>query len=164
MLNNIESFVEGLEVKELKELSKRLIENSPIGMLLLNDSFEVVIKNNLIDKYFVSKITSDCALIGTVFNCENLINSEDVCGCKRQCRKCKLRNTLQSVFDHNKALKNIQVNKNITVNNKKHTKWLELTISPVMMGKKTFLGVSVLDLTEFMDYKIEFEMSKILSS
>jgi hypothetical protein len=164
MLNSVEHFLEDLEIKELKKLSKDFIENSPIGMILLDESFNVILKNNLIDKYFMNKITSSSKLIGSVFNCENLLNSEDICGCKRQCRKCMLRNTLQSVFDHNKTLKNIRINKNITLNNKKYTKWLDLTISPILMGSKTFLGVSILDLTEFMNYKIEFEMSKILSS
>lgn len=159
----VEDFIGNLEAEELKELSVEFINNNPLGIILLSESFEVIFKNDLLDQFFRNQLRNDAVFLGNILNCEYVANSSDLCGTKRQCKSCKLRNSLKTAANYNKKLKNVQFSRTFIINYNKVTKWFNMTIIPTKIDEKKYLWLSLIDLTEFMKYKIQVEMSKILN-
>lgn len=162
MKGYIETLIKDINLKELQELSWDLIDKTQVGLVFLNDSFEVLQKNELACKYFINQMTEEKKLIGAFLNCETLYESDALCGSKRQCRTCKLRNSLKTAFDYNRTLESIQITKTIVVDQKKYKKWIELTVSPMKIGIDKYLRLSIVDVTELINHKIENELSKLL--
>lgn len=162
MKGYIENLIKDIDKREFEKFSTHLINKTPVGLIFLNDSFEVLHKNEFACKYFMNQMTEKKKLIGDFVNCEALHESDDLCGSKRQCRTCKLRNSLKTAYDYNRTLESIQITKTIIVDQIKYKKWIELSISPIKIGLCKYLGVSIVDVTELMNYKIDYELSKLL--
>lgn len=149
--------------EESERLMKQFIDFNPIGSLILNDSFEILSINETLKSYFEFDINQDEDYFGNIFKCQYLANSNESCGSKKQCANCKIRNSIINAFEFSRVIKNLQVNKWFFTNGEKVIKWFDMTIVPIDMNGTSFVWISLIDLTELMKYKIEFELNQVLS-
>ena len=148
--------------EESERLMKQFIDFNPIGSLILNDSFEILSINETLKSYFEFDINLDENYFGNIFKCQRLENSGESCGSKKQCANCKIRNSIINAFEFSRVIKNLQVNKCFYINGEKIVKWFEMTIVPIDMNETSFVWIALIDLTELMKYKIEFELNQVV--
>ena len=144
-------------------LIKQIIEQNPIGSLILNDSLEILSINETLKGYFKYDINETENYFGNIFKCQFLQNSNEACGMMKRCGNCKIRNSIMSAFEFKRVVKNLQVNKWFIINGEKNIKWFDMTIVPIEIKEKNYVWISLIDLTELMKYKIEFELNQVLS-
>lgn len=149
--------------EESLRLIKQFIEFNPIGSIILNNKLEIVLTNKQTNLYFDGNIDLAGNFFGNIFHCQVVSNNEAYCGTKHQCSNCKIRNSLVNALNYNRVIRNVQVNKSFVIDGVKKTKWFDMTIVPIEVRSESYLWVSLIDLTELMKYKIEFEMNAILS-
>lgn len=149
--------------EESSSLLKEFIELNPIGSLILNERLEIISINERIKSYFDGDVNLAGDFFGNVFSCQIVHDGKDLCGTKRQCSSCRIRNSLLNALEHKRVINNLHVNKGFVVHGIKQIKWFDMTIVPIEIRMRKYLWVSLIDLTELMKYKIEFEMNAILN-
>lgn len=139
-----------------------LIDNSPIGMLLLNSQTEVVYANEVMETYFEYFPENKSSQFGNLFNCQIVSNEENICGTKRQCSNCKIRNSIKNAIQHNRAIKDIKVHKTFIKNGITQNKWLDVAIVPIEIEDALNLVVYINDITESAKYQINLDMDALM--
>lgn len=146
------------------ELLKTFVNLNPIGTLLVDKEFKVRYINDTLIEYFDNNVELTQEKIGNTLNCKYIKTPESFCGTKRQCAHCIIRNSMKSALKFNRTIKNVQLKKSFVIKDVEMVKWFDMTITPLKIGNETLLWVSLVDLTEYMKYKIEFEMNTLLGS
>lgn len=149
--------------EESSKLMKQFIELNPIGSIILNEHFEIVNINERVKNYFEGDINLAENFFGNIFNCHTVYGNQGICGTKHQCSNCKIRNSLLNALEQNQIIKNLHVNKIFVGKGIQQIKWFDMTIVPIEIRMQKYLWLSLIDLTELMRYKLEFEMNTILS-
>ncbi|OJV63102.1 MAG: hypothetical protein BGO41_10395 [Clostridiales bacterium 38-18] len=155
---------------EFEEISKgcdsdvliNLIDNAPIGMILLNEQTEVIYANEAMASYFEYSPEGDHQQFGNLFNCQIVSNAEEDCGTKRQCTNCKIRNNIKNAIRYRRAIKDIKVHKAFINNGITHNKWLDISIVPIVRTDEIQLILFINDITESAKYHIDFEMDQLM--
>lgn len=160
-MNTVHLF-ESLE-GESADLFSQLVDLNPIGNLLINESLEIVNINNTLKRYFDNDLELTKKYFGDIFRCGYLNSETEKCGYLVQCEHCEIRHGLLEALESNRPIKNLQINKPFFINGKRTMKWFDMTIVPIVFKKKHYLWISLIDLTELMKYKIQFEMNRAIN-
>ncbi len=139
------------------------IEINPLGSIVLNDQFEVIHINAQMKQYFENDVNLSDNFFGNIFSCNQIEGTKSFCGTTNQCKNCNLRNKVIESMETKNTIRNILWSNKFILHNKIITKWFDITLVPLMIGKMSVLWVSMMDLTELMSYKIEHEMTHIMT-
>jgi GGDEF domain-containing protein len=139
---------------------KQIAELNPNGSMILNDHLEIVRTNQRVREYFEGDQAEAERYFGNAFRCEYVTGETTLCGIKKECANCKIRNSMLNALNLKCVVRHVQVHKAFVLNGKKKVKWFDLTISPIEMRGKTFLWLSLFDLTELMAHKLELEVQE----
>lgn len=145
------------------KIFNEFIEINPIGSIVLNEHYEIVYINEKMRGYFDGNLNLAKDLFGNIFRCSQVEGTNSNCGTIRQCKNCNLRNNVMESMEKKTVIRNILWSNNFTVDNEIVLKWFDITLVPMKIGEKQFLWASMIDLTELMNYKIEYEMTHILT-
>lgn len=146
---------------ETKKLFRYFIDSNPIGSLFLNDKMEVIYINECLIGYFEGNVEIAQKYFGNMFSCVHTVGSNAACGSLEQCRHCDIRNSVERAVNEQRKIKNVQINQPFFIKGKERYKWFDMTVSPMTIKDKQYIWVSLIDLTDLMQYKIEFEMNAV---
>lgn len=126
-----------------------VFDAAPNCMLLIDENMIVTRANDTI-KQFVQKEYRQIInqKLGNVLGCINSTRNEKGCGNSRLCQKCPLYETITSVLDSGKPIRNVEAHTTLNINEKKITPWLRISAKPVIMDGCKYVVVMIDDITE----------------
>lgn len=139
-----------------------IMEISPCGNLLLDVTFNVVYANRKLDVLFDGERQTTINQFGNLFRCENAGQDESGCGTHRQCSNCPIRSSARVALSENRAVENVQVIRTFVGVLNKKTRWLNMAFTPVEIDRVNYLWVTLIDLSEMMNYKVEKYLNQSL--
>lgn len=145
------------------KIFSQFIDINPIGSIVLNTQYEIVYINDQMKQYFEGKIDLTGDFFGNIFRCNQVEGRNLNCGTAAQCGNCNLRSKVIQCLETTTTIRNILWSNNFIIKGEKVLKWFDVTLVPLMVGSKLYIWVSMIDLTELMRYKIDYEMNHILS-
>jgi PAS domain S-box-containing protein len=122
-----------------------VFEASPIGMLLLNEKYEVTKINGVIEKLVGQYRLGDQP--GNLFRCIHSLEDPKGCGHSLFCPKCPIRNAIKTTLDHGHSARCAEVLSTFLIDGKKTDIWLEVNTEPVVLDGKKCVIVAIDDIT-----------------
>lgn len=138
------------------------MEMSPNGKLLLDSDLNVVYANRKLSVLFEGEKQAALKQFGNLFKCENAAQDENGCGTHKQCSNCPIRSSALVALSENRPIENVQVIRTFVVALKKKTRWFNMAFTPVELDQVKYLWVSLIDLSEMMNYKVEKYLNQSL--
>ncbi|MDD2371509.1 MAG: PAS domain S-box protein [Firmicutes bacterium] len=87
-----------------------LFDDSPIGILIVDENFDIVMCNDFLFKLFKAKPENYIGKrFGNVFKCVNTMENKELCGTTLECNVCSLRNGVLSILSEKGRKKEIIV-------------------------------------------------------
>lgn len=145
------------------KIFSQFIDINPVGSIVLNTQYEIVYINDQMKQYFEGEIDLTGDFFGNIFGCNQVEGSTLNCGTVAQCVNCNLRSKVVQCLETTTTVRNILWSNNFIIKGEKVLKWFDVTLVPLMFGHQMYIWVSMIDLTELMRYKIDYEMNHILS-
>lgn len=146
-------FSDALQSGQLSGEFQYLLDKNPLGMLFLDENYEITYTNEQLDAYFLNDLDLSARNFGNIFHCEFVAESSGLCGSTKQCRNCKMRNSAIKSKQQGLTIKNVRVKRSFNIRNNRSTKWLDMTFAPFTLGQNNYTWVSILDLTQLMHAK-----------
>ena len=136
-----------------------IINNTPIGMILMDSNFIIKKVNESILKIF-SKNDEDVLgyRFGEAFGCT--VYGECYNKTSEICLTCAFRTTLEKAFEYNENLKNIEYENKFIINNELQSLWLRINCVPIHLNGEFEILVVVDDITQRKNHEIELERSR----
>ncbi|TCT12132.1 PAS/PAC sensor hybrid histidine kinase [Natranaerovirga pectinivora] len=137
------------EVEQINQKNnfKAVFDNSPLGMVILDENIKVYNYNQVYRSTFAKdKDTIIGEYFGNTLKCLNAMGAQ--CGQGKGCPLCNIRKNLIKVLEKKKPYKDIISNYNTLVNNKQIEKWLKYDFVPINIGGNKKILVVIEDITE----------------
>ena len=139
--------------KSLK-LFEAIFENSPVGLVLLNEDTTIRDVNKyMLEAFQMTEQIVKGRRFGNVFNCVAVSEQGAICGQTEICKSCDLRNGITSVLKDGDILAETLIHHNFYINNTEQQKWLKVSASRISEGNDTFAVVSFSDITTTKEYE-----------
>lgn len=149
--------------KEMELLLNQLINNLPIGSLILDETQEIVYINNKLLSYFDGSLDLTYKHFIKLFNC-NFVNMDSKVSLSyHNCKSCKFRKSLKKVFVENKTVANLEMKDIWTIDDKVFSKWFDVSLVPFEYKTKRYVWVTLTDITDLMKFKLEADCFHILN-
>jgi signal transduction histidine kinase/FixJ family two-component response regulator/HPt (histidine-containing phosphotransfer) domain-containing protein len=149
----------GLNITDRKKAEERLEQQhrnlesmfraAPVGMLLVDEDIVIRQANDVTQKLVqkdVSQVTN--ARPGDGLNC---IHSRDVsqgCGHAPACEQCRIRKSIESVFESGQSVQGIEVEAAFSIDGKPVSVWLEISADLVELDGKKHAIVAINNITD----------------
>jgi GGDEF domain-containing protein len=119
---------------------KQFSNVNSIGLIILNSELEIISTNKYIKDVFEENDVEVDKYLEHILGCEDIKHDSSKLGEKR----------------------NIHINSKYVIHEKKQIKWFDLSIASVDIHDNRYFFLFLKDLTEFMHFKVEYEMSRML--
>lgn len=156
----LDKLLNSLDNDNMQMVFRQFCDQNPLGMLLLNENYEVLYVNTKIKDIFLNQLDFDQDYVGNMFKCEYVYNTQNECGTSRCCENCKLRNSLLTADQNNCSLQNVKFSRTFYMDDTKVKKWFDFTVSPININEKKLFCLSFNDLTELMKYSRGTEVTE----
>jgi len=155
--------LDNMSKDQLQHLSHHLINNSPLGIIIMDDTFRVVFLNDVVKRIFSRDLTDASPFLGELFQCKFIAGTDFKCGSRRQCNNCKIRNSLLNASYFNRVVDHISVKHTFIIKEVETIKWFDITVIPTTVDRSPHLVLVLNDQTDMMNQLIEDELSEVLT-
>lgn len=139
---------ENLVIKERDNLNN-ILHSSPVAMLVIdidkNISYTNPASEDLFNKKKEDLIYKKC---GEILECFNKIFENTECGKGIACKNCLINNNIDLALTEFREFKDFESEIKIEKNNLQTSKWLKISIKPVVLDSKNCIIISMSDITE----------------
>lgn len=148
------------------KMFQAVFENSPIGLVLVNQDTSVRDANNYMFNMFKLKPKAmSSQRFGNLFNCSVAVGSIGTCGECRECSDCDLRGTIMSVLNEGTSIPDAVMDHAFFVEGQELKKWFKVSASRIVDEGDIFAIVSFSDITiqkeyeELLNYRLSLDMA-----
>lgn len=136
------------------KLFETVFENSPVGLVLLNQDTTLRDANNYMFKAFKldPKIIEN-EKFGNIFNCSEISGTEDTCGDLEVCKQCALRDGIAMVLNEGVTIPETVLDHNFIISGSKQRKWFKISAARIDDEGDTFAVVSFVDISTQKEYE-----------
>ena len=149
----IENAIKHKKVEEALDREQKNLEamfnSAMVGMLLIDENMIIARANDAIKRMLhknYSRIVNH--RLGYALGCINSTNSKKGCGFEQACKKCLLKNAINSVLDSGQSVLGLEIHPTLKVGNKKIKPWFCISIEPIIIDGCTCLIIALDDLTQ----------------
>ena len=149
----IENAIKHKKVEEALDREQKNLEamfnSAMVGMLLIDENMIIARANDAIKRMLhknYSRIVNH--RLGYALGCINSTNSKKGCGFEQACKKCLLKNAINSVLDSGQSVLGLEIHLTLKVGNKKIKPWFCISIEPIIIDGCTCLIIALDDLTQ----------------
>lgn len=151
-----------LQKTQLLELVGHFISDSPLGVVVLDDAFEVVYVNPVMEGLLKVSSNVKTNLFGNLFMCKTISDEDMLCGTRFQCSNCKIRNSILSANLQNRIIKNIKIKHTFVDEGIDNVKWFDISVFPFVIERKGYSVVLLNDQSDWMKNHINDELENLV--
>ncbi|MHC4752660.1 MAG: response regulator, partial [Planctomycetota bacterium] len=149
----IENAIKRKKIEDALDRKQKNVEAifnaAPVGMLLADENMIITRGNDTIKQMFHREYPQIVdQRIGGALGCINSICNQKGCGYAPACSRCLLKDTIRTVLDSGRSVRNIEIHPTLKIDNKKITLWLRISAEPVIINGHRYVVVAVDDVTE----------------
>lgn len=131
MTNKNVMLIDDFTIEHEDKIANTLKRHLPMGMLIVNESCEILFANQRVERFFKEELQEDKAKFGNKFHCRTVSDSRDLCGTRRGCKSCKLNIAFMLARANNKCVENISYEGVFGQGENRERKWFNLSIMPI---------------------------------
>jgi diguanylate cyclase (GGDEF)-like protein len=130
------------------ELFYALFQNSPVGILLFDETIRLVDANQLVFKYFFQEEEPvKGKLFGNLFHCATATSGKSECGTLPNCQTCQIRRFLSGSIYTGQLFTGMEIEHVFDMNGRRDTKWFSVSVTPVKHQAMQYAVMSMVDIT-----------------
>ncbi|MDK2865687.1 MAG: hypothetical protein PWP51_259 [Clostridiales bacterium] len=158
----IHKIFKALEKTQAEALLNHLLEAAPLGVVVLDDSFNYVYGNEQLKQLIHISEHAKNEKFGNLFQCSVVSQTESLCGTTRQCENCKIRNTILSAGLLQRVVSNVKIKHSFSAQGTNVIKWFDLSVLPVDVERHQYFILMMNDQTDLMQRRIDNALSGMI--
>jgi diguanylate cyclase (GGDEF)-like protein len=130
------------------DLFYALFQNSPVGILLFDETIHLIDANQLVFKYFFQEEEPVRGkLFGNLFHCAAATSGQGECGTLPNCQTCQVRRFLTGTINTGQLFTGMEIEHAFDMNGRRDTKWFSVSVTPVRHQTLHYAVMSMVDIT-----------------
>jgi diguanylate cyclase (GGDEF)-like protein len=136
------------------KMFRAIFENSPVGLVLVNENTTLRDVNNYMFKSFhLTPNSIEGKKFGNVFNCAVVSGKNHICGETEECRDCRLGGGVTMVLNEGITIPDTVMDHSFIIDGVDQKKWFKISATRIDEDGDVFAIVSFVDITTQKDYE-----------
>jgi len=136
------------------KLFRTVFENSPVGLVIVNQDTTIRDVNNYMFKAFrLTPRAAEGQKFGNIFNCAAISGSNEICGGTEVCKQCGLRSGVTMVMKEGITIPETVMDHNFIIGGNNQKKWFTISAARIEEEDDIFAIVSFADISTLKEYE-----------
>ncbi len=131
------------------------------GIFIETDTRDIVYFNSRFQRIFNIETGSSHRLFGNLAKCQNVYDTDSLCGTRRHCTNCRLKNSVETIPILNGNEWTFQFNQKYVLSGVPVQKWFNATAHRIRLNNETYLVIELSERTHAIRKKINQELKAL---
>jgi hypothetical protein len=159
----------GIRTSKRINWKRQLLDAYGIGsdqraFFIENQSRDILYTSELLNTLFDIKASPEHTRFGNLVQCRHVFNTAHLCGTRRQCKNCRLKNALDASWHLQSALENIRFNQTYIYSGKLSAKWFTAKLTPLEVGRESYRLIVLREDTQTIQKIIDKELTVLANT
>ncbi len=128
------------------------------GIFIETDTRDIVYFNSRFQRIFNIQSGSSHRLFGNLAKCQNVYGTDSLCGTRRHCNNCRLKNSIETIPILNGNEWAFQFNQKYVISGVPMQKWFDANAQRIRVNHQTYLIIELKEQTQAIRNKINQEL------